>query len=190
MLGYACHGHSSQAEPENLVPSPSALGRASGVPNVRSITGKELSHLARAWGNSGTLINVWASWCGSCKGELPMLHQIANEYASRGLHVVVVSVDEPEDHPRLAAIISGFGFSPPVWVAARPLSKFKSTLAQNWMGNIPVTFLYDFHGKRRFFWDGPIDAEELRPIVERFLSGEDIQGEQHFDLAPGITNGH
>ncbi len=119
-----------------------------------------------------------------------MLHEIANEYTAKGLHVVVVSVDEPEDQPRLAAIISDFGFPPPVWIAARPLSEFKWALAQNWKGNIPVTFLYDSHGKRRFFWDGPVEAEELRPVIDRFLSGEDVQGEKHFALAPGITSEH
>jgi hypothetical protein len=61
-----------------------------------------------------------------------MLRGIASEYASKGLHVVVVSVDEPEDQRRLAAIISDFGFAPPVWVAARPLSEFKWAIAQNW----------------------------------------------------------
>ena len=117
-----------------------------------------------------------------------MLHQLAGEYAPRGLHVVVVSVDESEDLPRLPAILAGYGFTPPVWVAARPLSDFKWALAQNWKGNIPVTFLYDASGKRRYFWDGPVEAEELRPVIEKFLSGHDVQGEKHFALSAGVTD--
>ena len=119
-----------------------------------------------------------------------MLHQMANEYAPKGLHIVLVSVDEPDEQPRLPQLTSGYGFVPPVWVATRPLNEFKWALAQNWKGNIPVTFLYDARGKRRFFWDGPVEAEELRPIIEDFLSGKDVQGEKHFALAPGITDGH
>ncbi len=117
-----------------------------------------------------------------------MLYHLANDYASKGLHVVLVSVNEPEDQPKLPAITSGFGFAPPVWVAVRPLSDFKWALAQNWKGNIPVTFLYDAQGRRRFFWDGPVEAQELRPVIEQFLSGHDVQGEKHFALSAGITD--
>ncbi len=119
-----------------------------------------------------------------------MLRQIAIQYSARGLQIVLVSVDEPEDHSRLAAFTSELGFAPPNWVASRPLNEFKWALAQNWKGNIPVTFLYDAQGKRRFFWDGPVEADELRPVIEDFLAGKAIQGEKHFELSPGLIEPH
>lgn len=112
---------------------------------------------------------------------------MAKEYASSGLHVVLVSVDEPEEHSRLAGLVSTQGFELPAWVAALPLSKFKWDLAKTWKGNIPVTFLYDYLGKRHFFWDGPVDAEDLRPITNDFLAGKPVDGEKHFALSAGIT---
>jgi thiol-disulfide isomerase/thioredoxin len=166
------------------------MGLKTNISNVRSIKGVEMPQLARALGGSGTLFNIWASWGGSCKGELPIVSKLANEYSSKGLRVTLVSVDEPEDQPRLVDIAQGFGFGSPIWVAARPLSEFKRALAQNWKGNIPVTFLYDAHGKRRYFWDGPVELHELRPIVDDFLGGKDVAGEKHYSLAPGLTDEH
>jgi thiol-disulfide isomerase/thioredoxin len=40
------------------------------------------------------LINVWATWCGPCRFEIPELQALHNKYAGRGFKVVGVSVDE------------------------------------------------------------------------------------------------
>lgn len=40
------------------------------------------------------LLNVWATWCGPCRYEIPELQQLSEHYAGRGLEVVGVSVDE------------------------------------------------------------------------------------------------
>jgi thiol-disulfide isomerase/thioredoxin len=135
----------------------------------------------------GTLVNIWATWCGTCNGELLVLSQLAKEYAHNDLHVVLVSVDEPEEQSRLAGLLATQGFALPAWVAALPLSEFKWELAKTWKGNIPVTFLYDHLGRRRFFWDGPVEAEDLKPIINDFLAGKRVDGEKHFALSPGIT---
>jgi cytochrome c biogenesis protein CcmG/thiol:disulfide interchange protein DsbE len=40
------------------------------------------------------LLNVWATWCGPCRFEIPELQKLHEQYAPRGLEVVGVSVDE------------------------------------------------------------------------------------------------
>ena len=40
------------------------------------------------------LLNVWATWCGPCRFEIPELQRIHDAYAARGFEVVGVSVDE------------------------------------------------------------------------------------------------
>jgi protein-disulfide isomerase/thiol-disulfide isomerase/thioredoxin/uncharacterized membrane protein len=39
------------------------------------------------------IMTFWASWCGPCKKELPMLAELYQEYKSQGLEVVGVNVD-------------------------------------------------------------------------------------------------
>ena len=116
-----------------------------------------------------------------------MLHDLAGKYALQGLRLVIVSVDEPEDYAKLESFAASFGFSAPIWVAAPPLDDFKKALAENWKGNIPVTFLYDSKGMRRYFWDGPIEESEITPVIEQFLGGKPVQGETHYALLPGVT---
>ena len=60
-----------------------------------------------------------------------MLRDIANKYAKQGVRLVIVSVDEPETYSGLQNVAAGFGFSPPIWVATRPLKEFKLALAES-----------------------------------------------------------
>jgi peroxiredoxin len=45
------------------------------------------------------LLNVWATWCGPCRFEIPELQRIHDQFASRGFEVVGVSVDESGVEP-------------------------------------------------------------------------------------------
>lgn len=43
-------------------------------------------------------IDVWATWCGPCKGEIPFLKEIEKTYHSKNIEFVSISVDELKDH--------------------------------------------------------------------------------------------
>ena len=42
------------------------------------------------------LLNVWATWCGPCRFEIPELQKIHEQYGPRGFEVVGASVDETD----------------------------------------------------------------------------------------------
>ena len=39
------------------------------------------------------LLNFWATWCGPCRLEMPMLSKLQHEHASQGFVVLYVSLD-------------------------------------------------------------------------------------------------
>lgn len=43
------------------------------------------------------LLDFWASWCGPCMGSMPMMKEIHNTYASRGLQIIGISFDSERD---------------------------------------------------------------------------------------------
>jgi len=40
------------------------------------------------------LLNVWATWCGPCRVEMPSMQRLHDEYGPKGLKIVAVSVDD------------------------------------------------------------------------------------------------
>jgi cytochrome c biogenesis protein CcmG/thiol:disulfide interchange protein DsbE len=46
------------------------------------------------FGGKLLVLNFWASWCGPCVEETPSLSKLAQDYASKGLVVLGVSVDK------------------------------------------------------------------------------------------------
>jgi cytochrome c biogenesis protein CcmG, thiol:disulfide interchange protein DsbE len=41
------------------------------------------------------LLNVWATWCGPCRTEMPSIEALHQAMGPKGLHVVAVSIDSP-----------------------------------------------------------------------------------------------
>lgn len=150
-----------------------------------AISGRELIASIASSGARAVLVNAWASWCTPCRDEMPMLHAIAVNLKSRGLEVVLVSVDEPESEPSAIAFLNQLSLRMPTYVAERPLSVFKPALNPRWPGMLPSTFLFDGTGKLRYFWGGPIYEAELLPKLEAYFAGTLQDGEAKFELSKG-----
>lgn len=50
-------------------------------------------------------IDVWATWCGPCKAEIPHLTEIEEAFQGKNIHFVSLSVDRPEDKPKWEAYV-------------------------------------------------------------------------------------
>lgn len=43
------------------------------------------------------VVNLWATWCGPCRSEIPELVKLYREFRSKGLEVVGLSTENPDD---------------------------------------------------------------------------------------------
>jgi len=43
-------------------------------------------------------IDVWATWCGPCKAEIPFLAKVEKEYHGKNIHFVSISIDKKKDY--------------------------------------------------------------------------------------------
>jgi thiol-disulfide isomerase/thioredoxin len=152
-----------------------------------ALTPKGLEAMVRGANRKGTLVNVWATWCGPCREELPLLAKIQREYRERGLEVLPLSVDEPEKYKEIAPMLKSYGFAGPYFVIAEPLAAMKRYLSEKWQGNVPVSFLLGADATRHYFFAAEVFENELRPKLELFLQGNLETGEANFAVAPGKT---
>jgi thiol-disulfide isomerase/thioredoxin len=166
--------------------APSASAAAPGIELVKPVElGEFLAHLKRI-GGKGALVNAFASWCGPCREEVPMLESLASNLKRDGLHVVYLAFDEPEDRYKAEAFLRSNEVKSPSFLALGGVT-FREPFAPNWPGMIPATFLFDANQKQRYFWPGQAFEHELMPIIEGFLAGKKIDGEANFAVTPPRT---
>lgn len=64
------------------------------------------------------VLNFWATWCGPCDAEMPMLVKTANSYAGENVVFVGVSEDSVETMRNVAAYVRKLQIAYPIWVGA------------------------------------------------------------------------
>jgi thiol-disulfide isomerase/thioredoxin len=84
----------AKEEPAELASARTDVGDPMPPYRATYLDGKPLNIASEK--GSVIFLNVWATWCGPCKFETPELQALQNQYASKGLKVIGVSVDEGE----------------------------------------------------------------------------------------------
>ncbi len=87
---------------------PAAAGDLSGVAPLECFTGGMLD-LGRAPGVP-TVLNLWASWCGPCREELPLVQEVADAAGDR---VRVLGVVSQDGVPQAASFANDAGITLP-----------------------------------------------------------------------------
>lgn len=57
------------------------------------------------------MINIWATWCGPCRIEMPSIEQLHRAYAQKGLRIIAVSVDDPGSEPQIRSFVNRYGLT-------------------------------------------------------------------------------
>jgi peroxiredoxin len=93
------------------------------------------------------MINFWATWCGPCRQEMPLLEELYSRYQRVGFNLLGVNIDD--DSGRAMRMAEELGVSFPVLFDARKeVSKLYEVEA------MPVTVLVDREGTVRHVHHG------------------------------------
>ena len=120
-------------------------GRAAPDFALKSSTGENL-RLSEYRGDV-VMINFWATWCGPCRQEMPLLDELYARYERVGFNLLGVNIDD--DSRRAMQMIEELGVDFPVLFDARKeVSKLYEVEA------MPVTVLVDRDGNVRHVHHG------------------------------------
>jgi thiol-disulfide isomerase/thioredoxin len=101
------------------------------------------------------LINFWASWCGPCRQELPLLSKIYSQYRSAGFALLAVNVDD--NRKDAEGMLKRLDLKFPTLFDAN-----KSVAKLYGVDTMPATLVIDRDGRVRYVHRGYYDGYERK----------------------------
>jgi thiol-disulfide isomerase/thioredoxin len=111
------------------------------------------------------VVNIWASWCGPCREEFPVLQQLSARYGKR---VAFLGINSEDSTAAAATFLREEPLSYPSYV-----DPHKGTLESlGGFGGFPDTAFYDKSGKLLYLKQGPYrNDSELEADVRHYAVG-------------------
>jgi len=116
------------------------------------------------------LLNLFASWCAPCAGELEGFARDAAAFQAAGVDVLALAVDglgdERSDPARVAELLERVRFPFPAGRASAPIVSVLQALNDTHVAlhrplPVPVSFLLDGSGRLSVIYKGPVKAEQV-----------------------------
>jgi len=143
--------------PGSRAPSFKATTMVPGSKNVKDISD---------YRGQVVLLNMWATWCGPCKQEMPGIQALYESLGPSGLRVVGLSVDEPNMDDAIRAFVAEEKLTFEI------LHEGSGTVEQAYQtSGIPETFLIDKTGviRKRVIgaaqWNSDANVRVIRGLL-------------------------
>ena len=130
---------------------------------VKGIDGKKLD--MKDLKGKVIFLNLWATWCGPCRVEMPSIQNLYNSVDKDKVAFVMLSLDQENQQGKIADFIKDKGFTFPVYQPASPLPNLLR------VNTIPTTFIISADGKVKSKKVGMAnyDTEEMREFVRKLI---------------------
>ena len=112
-------------------------------------------------------LNFWATWCGPCRHEIPLLVEMEKEYGSRNVVFVGASLDDARTSGQIPDFVARYGIKYPIWYGATGDDVARLGLG----GAVPDTVFLDQEGQIVARVLGQIRKEEIKERLD-WLLGE------------------
>jgi thiol-disulfide isomerase/thioredoxin len=121
------------------------------------------------------VVNLWASWCGPCRREVPEYEKVRKEYAGRAVEFIALTAEDPNTSSnRVKQFVRDFNFGFRMGWADRETA---ATL-MNGRNAIPQTLVIATDGRILSHWRGYSPGQgrdRLREAIEHALSDTPTQ---------------
>lgn len=177
-LKQASSSDSGGSEPQALQPSAQDTAKAlSGAPAPLAALHAQANELlpgarpaldrrlAKLKGHAA-VVNVWASWCGPCRTEMPVFQRVALD---RGREVAFLGVNLKDNRSAAQRFLKTVPLSYPSY--EDPDGQIYNAYA---LAGAPSTIFYDAAGRKAFTHQGPYaSTADLEDDIDRYALGGD-----------------
>jgi thiol-disulfide isomerase/thioredoxin len=139
---------SNTASANTLLPSFSIQDINGNVVNLQTLKGKKL------------FVNLWASWCGPCKREIPSIEKLSKSIDNSKVQFLLISMDDRFEFAK--KYFSSKGYKLPIYYPTEnPPALFN-------VQGIPATFIFNENGEliKRIDGSENYDTKEYKALLQ------------------------
>lgn len=139
---------SNMASANVLVPSFSIKDINGNIVNLQTLKGKKL------------FVNLWASWCGPCKREIPSIEKLSQSIDNSKVQFLLISLDDNFEFAK--KYFSSKGYKLPIYYPTEtPPALFN-------VQGIPATFIFNENGEliKRIDGSENYDTKEYKVLLQ------------------------
>ena len=117
------------------------------------------------------IVDLWATWCGPCRQEIPHLIELAKEYKGKGVEVIGLTSENPETDAEMVKEFSKmFNINYPIGWADEEM---QSGLTRG-RAAIPQTYIIGRDGKvlRHYVGFNPRVVPQMKAVIDAAASAE------------------
>ena len=117
------------------------------------------------WQGKIIVLNLWATWCGPCREEIPIMVKLQQKYRDQGLTFIGLAMDEQGPVEKYA---KEMGINYPILLGDVTVSEFGRRLG-NSAGGLPYTAIIDRSGRIITTRLGGVDEKFLEQVLQPLL---------------------
>jgi len=106
-----------------------------------------VSQSLEAFRGKVVILDIWATWCGPCRMEIPDFVKLQDKYRDQGLEIVGVSIDPFDTRgggtPAVAPFMQQYKINYHVWMVNSPTALTGFPMGQG----VPTTYVLDRSGR-------------------------------------------
>ena len=116
------------------------------------------------------LVDFWATWCVPCRKEMPELAKLEAKLKAKGLVLIPISADEPENEAAAREFLAKAGVKTQGYLKApKDDDAFIRAVDPKWGGELPALVLYDRAGRKVQIWKGETAIAAIEAAVSKLL---------------------
>lgn len=129
---------------------------------VKTVKIEELKKVYTKSNDTTYVVNFFASWCGPCMMEIPILNKFQEEHKNSKIQLIYVSVDNPSSTKKLQKVVIKMKMQPPIYLLNESSDfSWLPNIDKRWQGSIPATMIINGNKNVKAFFETPMEKGQL-----------------------------
>ena len=127
----------------------------------------ELEKIIKTESDQIQVINFWATWCGPCVKEMPLIENVARQRTDARITLVSLDLELDANPEKVFRFVERKGIQSTVLILdEQDANSWIDKIEKQWNGSLPATLVINTKSKQRAFVGRELKDGELEKLID------------------------